>query len=379
MRVVNFINKENLRIARENIGIDSKLASKKITASSRDLVFEWESGHSLPTWGQVLKMAKIYNVSEFLFFSEKLINQQKTVPDYRVGKLRKGSDNDVKKLINLVMTRQKWIEKYVKEEGMSKNKLQGLGASSSSSKNLAELITEKLKISIADIKKLKNRRDVLNYFIKKAEQQGIFVGKTISYHKINVEELRGLYISHEYCPFIIINRKDSLSAQIFSLVHELAHFFRKSDAISNVVDFRSLNEGGFDHEEVFCNKVAVEILLPANEFRKDFYDKFDIYAFSNLYKVSELFIFYRLKQLKKIPPYEQEDLEKQIKEEMQKNLIKKREKENLKKGGNYNANMKDSNGSLFNKIVYNNYLNNKMGYVEASRLLLFSPEKYDNA
>lgn len=163
------------------------------------------------------------------------------------------------------------------------------------------------------------------------------------------------------------------------MVHEIAHFFRKSDAISNVVDFRSLNEGEFDYEEVFCNKVAAEILLPANEFRKDFYDKFDIYAFSNLYKVSELFIFYRLKQLKKIPLYEQEDLEKQIREEMWKNLIKKREKEKLSKGGNYNANMKDSNGSLFNKIVYNNYLNNKMGYVEASRLLLFSPEKYDNA
>lgn len=78
---------------------------------------------------------------------------------------------------------------------MSKNKFQGLGANLSSSKKLAELITEKLKISIADVKKLKNRRDVLNYFIKKAEQQGIFVGKTISYHKINVEELRGLYIS----------------------------------------------------------------------------------------------------------------------------------------------------------------------------------------
>jgi len=39
--------------------------------------------------------------------------------------------------------------------------------------------------------------------------------------------------------------------------------------------------------------------------------------------------------------------------------------------------MKDSNGGLFNKIVSNSYLENKINYVEASKLLNCSVKKYE--
>ena len=85
MSSVKFINKENLKIARENIGISSQVASKKISGSIKDTVTDWENGKSLPTWSQVTKLSKLYNISEFLFFSEELIKKQKSIPDYRVG------------------------------------------------------------------------------------------------------------------------------------------------------------------------------------------------------------------------------------------------------------------------------------------------------
>lgn len=371
MSTVQFINAGNLRIARENIGLVSAAASKKVTSTDKDIVAEWEHGDSLPTWAQVTKLAKLYNVPELVFFSKESIEKNKAIPDYRVGVSDEGDEN-VKKLINFVITRQRWLERFLKSEGYSRNRLQGSGKHLRAPKQLAQFISEQLELNLADIKELSTRKGALNYLIQKAEDKGIFVGKTISYHRLEVDDVRGVFISNDYCPFIILNRRDALAAQIFSFIHELAHFFRKSDAISNSLDFRSTARG-VDPEEVFCNKVAVELLLPEHEFTKSFYDKADIDAISDAYKVSKIFIFYRLKELGKIPKDRAATLEREIDKEMKDNLRKKAETE--KKGGNHTNNMKDSNGSLFNRTVHASYLENKIGYVEAANLLKFSPER----
>jgi len=144
--------------------------------------------------------------------------------------------------------------------------------------------------------------------------------------------MRGLFISNDRFPFIILNRKDSISAQIFSLVHELTHFFRRSDAVSNSLDFRGV-EKGINPEELFCNKVAAELLLPAVEFRERYYGKSDIDLFSRIYKVSKIFVFYRLKGLGKIEEHLSDDLEKEIQKETELNLLRRMDESGLNKGG----------------------------------------------
>lgn len=371
MSTVQSINRDNLRIARENIGLDAVTASKKISQSQRNLVAEWESGESLPTWSQVAKLAKLYNIPELLFFSKDTIQRNKVIPDYRVGTSEE-CDGNVKKLINLVITRQKWLEKFLKSEGYQKNRLQGTGKNINTPKQLAKFISERLEIDLTKIKELSRRKEALKYLIEKAESKGIYVGKTVAHHRLEVDDMRGLFVSNDYCPFIILNRRDALAAQIFSFVHELAHFFRRSDAVSNSLDFRNTTRN-IDPEEVFCNKVAAELLLPEQEFTKEFYNKADIDDISELYKVSKIFIFYRLKELGKIRREVADDLEKEIQKETEENLRVKAEADK-KSGGNYTNSMKDSNGSLFNRTIHASYLENKIGYVEAANLLKFSPE-----
>ncbi|MBU4338376.1 ImmA/IrrE family metallo-endopeptidase [Patescibacteria group bacterium] len=370
MKKVDFINKDSLRIARENVGMATFFVSRKFSKSENDLVLSWEKGESLPTWTQVNKLSKIYNVPDLAFFSEHLIKKNKTIPDYRVSQGVEDSER-VKKLVNLVIRRQEWLEQKLKDEGV-KNTVQGSGKHLQTPVQLALFVKEKLDIDLNEIKRISGvdaRRKVLKYLIEKAENCGIFIGKTISYHKIDVDEMRGLFVSNDYCPFIILNRRDSLSAQIFSFAHELAHLFRKTEAISNSLDFRKLNSG-LNDEEIFCNRVAVELLLPRNDFSKTYYDKVDIDKFSETYKVSTLSIFYRLKDLNKIHVGESDNLENEIKNEFEKNLKNMRKK----KGGNHVNNMKDSNGFLFNKLVSKFYFENKIGYTEASSLLNFSVE-----
>ena len=376
MGYVKFVNKYNLKIARENIGLSTLDVSNKISSSERDFVNEWENGTSLPTWSQVDKLSKIYNISELVFFSDHKIEEYKKIPDYRVG-IDKEDNKDVKKLINITIKRQDWLENKFKLEGYSKNKVQGSGKDINSPVKLAEFIKNTLDIDFQSIKNISGqdaKRKVLKYLITKVEENGVFVGKTIAHHKIEVEDMRGIFISNDYAPFIILNRKDAMSAQIFSFIHELAHLFRKSEGISNSLDFRKSNTK-IDKEETFCNRVSAEFLLPETEFIKKYYTKSDINSLSDVYKLSKIFIFYRLKDLGKINKGEEDDLEDEIKRETSQNILNNRTRKSS--GGDYNNNMKDSNGSLFNKIVSNSYLENKINYIEASKLLKFSVEKYD--
>lgn len=375
IKQVKFINKENLRIARENMGLDSLSATKKISISKKNLVSEWESGKSLPTWSQVNKLSKIYDISELLFFVKNKITKTKELPDYRVGNLSE-SNFRVKKTINLFIKRQWWLEKKLKGEGALKNTIQGSGKKFRKPEELASYIRRSLNIELEDIKKISgqdSRKRALKYLIEKTEEVGIFVGKTISYISIDVNHMRGLFISNDYCPYIILNRRDSASAQIFSFAHELAHLFRKSDSISNIADFRQLSSK-VNSEEVFCNKVAAELLLPSNKFKETYYSKNDIDEISMLYKVSKLFIFYRLKSLNKIRNNEIKKIEKEIMEEIEKYLLDENKK-NKNEGGNYVYSMKDSNGNLFNNYIASAYSANKIDYVEASNLLKCSVEK----
>ena len=381
MDYVKYVNRENLKIARENIGLDTLSASGKVTSTKKDVVSEWENGLSLPTWSQIIKLAKTYDVSEFLLLSEKIIKKNESVHDYRM--LDKGVDkNKIKRLINLVISRQRWLEQILKGENRPKNLLQGIGKNIKDPEKLAHLISERLKISNEEIKEFKglnSKKKVLDYLFKKAENEGIFVGKTISYHKLSVEDMRGLFVSNDYCPYIIINRNDSQNGQIFSFIHELAHLFRRSDSISNSLEFRNLKN--INSEEIFCNKVAIELLLPKKEFTKTTYDGLDIRQLSDIYKVSEIALFYRLKELGKIDPDSSFNLENQIRIDMASNLERKKELMNRRsesetKGGpNYIDLMRDSNGELFNKFVAESYLENRISYVEASNLLRFSVEK----
>ncbi len=371
---VKTVNRENLKIARENIGLSTLVATQKISKSSKNLISDWEKGNSLPTWVQIRELAKLYNISEFLFFSKKKLTKSKSIPDYRVGDNER-NDIGVKKLISFVSLRQRWLEKELRSEGVPKNTLQGSGKRIDNPGTLADTILDKLEIDFEEFKNISGygaRKKALKYLIQKAEAKGVFVGKTVSYHNIEVNDMRGLFISNDYCPYIVINRKDAQSAQIFSFIHELAHLFRKSDAISNSLDFRTTDKT-IDKEEVFCNRVAAELLLPEEELINNSYSKSDIYEISETYKVSNIFVFYRLKDLKKIDAALSGEIEREIKKETVDNVLLKNKAKS--KRGNYTNNMKDSNGSLFNRVVFSSYGNHKIGYVEASKLLKFSPEK----
>ncbi len=368
------INLRSLKIARENAGYSTLEATHKVVGknSKTDRVREWENSEKTPTWKQLKATAEAYQVNVFVLTNDEELEKNRHIKDFRKVKSGKDLSLNTKKYINFLLQRQQCISNILKKKHSSKNQLVGCGEEFKNSEiKLAEFIAKKLSY-----KYLPNEHDHLKYLISLVEEKGVFIMKTLSYWGISIPEMRGVYLKDDYAPIIAINRRDAKSAQLFTLAHEIAHLFINCEAISNI-DFKDSpsNKG----EEAFCSRVAASLLLPESLISKETYSLNDIGDIAKEYQVSQLFVFYRLKSLgslsaQNIREYENVILKRSEQPERLKKL------ENLLPSGkpnkgNYNNNMKDSNGRLFNKFVSSLYFENKMNAFEASKFLKFSIDK----
>ncbi|MGH6849116.1 MAG: ImmA/IrrE family metallo-endopeptidase [Methylocella sp.] len=98
----------------------------------------------------------------------------------------------------------------------------------------------------------------------RAEAVGIFVlliGNLGSHHTaIDLETFRGFALADDVAPFVVINDQDNHAAWSFTLAHELAHLWIGETGVSGA-QFGSPIER-------FCNDVAGEFLLPAEDLRQ---------------------------------------------------------------------------------------------------------------
>lgn len=113
--------------------------------------------------------------------------------------------------------------------------------------------------------------------------------------RLQLSEFRGFALTDSYAPFVFINGNDALSAQIFTLCHELGHICL---GLSGVSDVSSKNKAV---PEIWCNEFAANFLMPKEEFSNDFknadfLDDFIEFA-KGKYFVSSLAILIRLYNL----------------------------------------------------------------------------------
>lgn len=112
--------------------------------------------------------------------------------------------------------------------------------------------------------------EALRTLVRKIESAGILVMingvvENNTHRPLDVEEFRGFALVDSHAPLIFINGTDAKAAQMFTLVHELAHLWLGKGGVSNL---QGLIPAENDVEE-FCNKAAAEFLVPAHEMAKE--------------------------------------------------------------------------------------------------------------
>ena len=370
-----------IKWAREKAHYSLEVASKKIGVSPEKLR-EWEQGLSLPSLTQAKKISQVYRRSLAIFYLPHPPKDFPLLKDFRTveGKAPKYSPPLVF-LMRQIQERQVWLREYLKAQGQEELHFIGSSHLQSSPKALSKKIIKTLWDNENQysqvVSKNKTTKALLKSWLVRCEEKGIFISRTSnlnSHNVIQVQEARGFVISDPYAPFVFINSGDSKTAQLFTLLHELAHLWLN---VSGVPDHFPINYKTKETStEFFCNQTAAEILMPEEKMRvlPKITSIEEINNFvteqSTKFSVSRLAFLVRLKSLSLLSNTNFKKLkEKYGKEYEDYRITQKKKMRDSKSGPNSNLLKIYANGESFTKVVAYSYKEGFISGREASGLL----------
>lgn len=224
------------------------------------------NGQQLPSFHQARKLAdKLRIPFGVLFLTEPPVSAL-PVADFRtIGRGVQAPSVDLHDVLMAVMRRQDWLRDYLQATGAAPVAMVGSlpEPESDSPEALAAVLRDQLQLET-----LVRPSRVDAFFrelVVRAEKAGVNVAKNgvvgnNTSRPLDVAEFRGFALSDEYAPFVFINGADAPGAQLFTLMHELAHIVRGDSGISasDVADAGRI--------ESVCNAAAAEVLVPREEF-----------------------------------------------------------------------------------------------------------------
>ena len=237
---------------------------------------EWESGALQPTLKQLEKFAaKVHVPLGYLFLPEPP-NEPVPIPDFRTfanREVRKPSP-ELLDTIYLCQQRQEWYREHALLERLPSVPFIGSASIEDDPVDVAARIADAIGFSVQAREASSTWEDAFRQFREQAEEAGVlvmvssYVGSNTR-RTLDVEEFRGFALSDELAPVIFINGRDTKAGQMFTLAHELAHLWLGASGVSNMGMRRTR---GFAREEVWCNRVAAELLVPMHALRAQLRD-----------------------------------------------------------------------------------------------------------
>ncbi|MDZ7691615.1 MAG: ImmA/IrrE family metallo-endopeptidase [Balneolaceae bacterium] len=338
-------------------------------------VEDWIHNKKKPTIIQLRDFAKKVHLPFGYLFLDTPPKEKLPIPYYRTlkGKTNEVSLN-VREVILTLEKRQGWLRDYLIDN--ENNPLDFVGKYDKHTDN---------HIIINDIRKIlgfneywseeiSSWRNAKNHLKNKFEDAGIFIVSS-SYvglntrRKITVEECRGFVLVDQYAPFMFINSADSLSAQIFTLIHELAHLWIGESA---GFDFSNFQPSENDVEKK-CNEIAAEFLAPAELFNGFWKINEDFKWLAERFKVSPIVAARRALDLDKISKRRFFDFYNAYTKEFD-----EKEKNNNSNGNFYNS-LKSKLNSRFLSLVDRAVKEDQLLYQDAFELTGLRGKTYDKA
>ncbi|MFO7863771.1 MAG: ImmA/IrrE family metallo-endopeptidase [Salinivirgaceae bacterium] len=265
-------------------------------------VREWIEGKKKPTVKQLEKFSKkVHLPFGYLFLQEPPV-EELPIPFFRsAGNYTDKVSVNVYDTILLVQQRQDWLRDYLFDNGFEELSFVGAFNQRNTVEEVVDHMRDILGLKEDWASEFRTWEEALSHLVEVIEDVGIItvfngvVGNNTS-RPISVEDCRGFVLVDKIAPFMFVNNGDGKSAQMFTIMHELAHIWTGQSA---GFDFRKIQPAN-DPSEIFCDKIAAEFLVPQNAFNRFWYSNPDIKKASRFFKVSEIVIARRALDTRKI-------------------------------------------------------------------------------
>jgi Zn-dependent peptidase ImmA (M78 family) len=256
-------------------------------------VLDWLEGQKKPTVKQLEEFSKrVYLPFGYLFLPQPP-QESMPIPYFRTN----GNQTDrisinVYDTILLLQQRQDWLKNHLQEHHFPQLPYVGKFRNSSDVNAIVTDIRQTLQLPENWASQFSTWQDAQDHLVLQIEAKGmvaIFNGivEHNTHRPISVDDCRGFVLVNEFAPFMFVNNADFKSAQIFTIVHELAHIWTGNSA---GFDYRRLQPAS-DPTEILCDKVAAEFLVPAQAFDEVWKNRPNNFSYAARYfKVSEIVI-----------------------------------------------------------------------------------------
>jgi Zn-dependent peptidase ImmA (M78 family) len=261
-------------------------------AESFPPVQKWLDGEKEPTVKQLETFSKKVHLPFGYLFLPEPPKEELPIPYFRTNAAHTNKVSiNVYDTILLLQQRQDWLRDYLEDNDFEPLPFAGRFRNSSDVHEIVADIRNVLRLPEGWASDFRTWSDALDYLVKVIEDKGIIVSfngvvENSTKRTIPVDECRGFVLVDEITPFMFINNGDYKSAQMFTIVHELAHIWTGHSA---GFDFRNMQPAN-DPNEKLCNQVAAEFLVPTTAFNEVWSRNPNTNAVAKHFKVSEIVI-----------------------------------------------------------------------------------------
>lgn len=226
----------------------------------------WEAGETQPTLKQLEEFARAVHVPIGYLFLPAPPHEELPIRDFRTVQgrgVRRPSPN-LLDMLYACQERQGWYREFATVNRLPEAEFVGSATVAQGPAEVAAKMARRLGFDLASRAACRTWEEALRLFIGHAEDIGVLVmvsGVVLSNNRrtLDPDEFRGFALADRRAPLIFINGADSKSAQMFTLAHELAHLWLGASGVS---DAGAAPLAGHRPEEVWCNAVAAELLVP---------------------------------------------------------------------------------------------------------------------
>ena len=338
-------------------------------------VKDWLDDEKEPTIPQLRDFANKVNLPFGYLFLDNPPKEPLPIPFFRTldGETREVSLS-VRDTILTLQKRQQWLIEYYEKNDYEPLDFVGKYKHSKDVDAITNSIREVLGLTELWASDATNWENALNKLVQTIEEHRIIVtfnsvvGNN-THRKISVDECRGFVLVDEYAPFLFVNSADSKAAQMFTIIHELAHVWIGESA---GFDFRNMQPTDNETERL-CDSIAAEFLVPKKVFQEMWDGSQDYRSLAKKFKVSPIVIARRALDLGKITKDNFFDFYNSYMDGFYK------KKEEGSSGGNFYATLRKRLNPRFIAEVHRATKENNLLYRDAYELTGLKSETYHKA